>query len=588
MASTTPTHAPKGLLDLPPEILLLIFEYRCIAADELYQLSVLCRHLHWPAMHTFLSRKRVTDLQNIILRNIVWNPDQFIAGSAPLDALAGLNASTFMCGASVKTLHCYFQYPNSPYNMFQYPSNLNIALRRLATFVRKLKSLDVIRIYLLSEKRYLHRQADFPSDGHLAEWTESFLELAGLIVGRGCVEMTIQYDGIGSAMEFSFTNAAPNSRAHRIGHFIGRRLEKHQWLRPLVPKKLRFMTLPFAVSSKTALPVSSIRSLCIHSTVLLTPSFLPWTMRLLKESPNLTSISFAHLSFGADVWSRLLPDLAKVVSHKLIEFSILESCWKLSTDDLLFFLDRLPRLTKLVIDRAVQIWVCEEADEVVGVRTPIPALDCLETLQAPEDLILHLLKPPHRRFWEPATRRKPYTPLPSLRHVTVYPSSLLVDTTSYAPCAERWLSLQSTINQHRRTNGPITYTLDLQADFAATGKYTGIASYLEYRELYLQDSSSPPPSFSGVSEVVMYHFDNHYPNDKPQLFCQWLKVLFPDVRMVTFTGVLSTLPEQVLRMKEGTVVQLMKSLGEKCPGVDVLRVPESEYRKVDGRWIQVI
>ena len=449
-------------------------------------------------------------------------------------------------------------------------------------FVHKLKTLEVIRIYLLSEKHYLHRQADFPSENHLREWTTSFLELADLIVGRGCVEMTIQYDGIGSAMQFQFNSAtSTNSRRARLAKSLGRRMEKHRLLRPIVPKKLRFMTLPPALTS--ALPISSIRSLCIHSTVLLSPSVLPWTMRLLAESPNLTSISFAHLSFGAEVWTKLLPDLAKAVSHKLTEFSILESCWKLSTEDLLFFLDRLPRLTKLVIDRAVQIWVCEEADEVVGMRTPIPTLDYLESLQAPEDLIFHLLKPPHRRFWEPVSRKRPHMPLPSLRHVTVYPSSLLVDTETYAHCAEQWLALMSAINQHERRNGPVTYALDLQADFAETGKYTGIASYLEYREMFIQDSVSPPPCFQGILELVMYHFDNNYPNDKPQLFCQWLKVLFPDLRKVKFTGATSTLPEQVLKMKDGTIEQLMKYLDEK---VETLCAPTREFIRSNGWWIE--
>ncbi|CAA7258493.1 unnamed protein product [Cyclocybe aegerita] len=574
------------LVNLPAELLLGILEDPILSLDDLYHVSLVSRRLHTCALSIFLSRKGIPNPEkSITLDRVVWNP-HFPKSKHPRDALAGLNIATFLTGKRVDHLTCYFQYPNSGYNILQRPDMLYVGVERLSRFVQRLGSLGTVKVYLLSERHFLKRDKEMePSPIHQwHNWANAFSELLNLIVEKRSTDITIQYDGPNAALPAVYGSREKSTLFSKLKEMVVRKsaveraLTRPGWENTIPVNEPRFPRLsPKAASGR------NLTTLCVHSMTLINTSFLQWTLQLLEHSPQLTSLSFAHLTFNSyDRGEVILSLFADVLWNKSItDFTVLQSCWSLSTEALLKFINRLEHLVKLIIDRTFQVRIKYEPTGLLDGffakdAYPVPPLRHLQVLEAPDELVLHLLRGQGRTS-------NPH-PLPQLRHLLVYPSSLLVDPEAYRTSIESWRHLLQQVENPPRLH-PLSFALDMQADFPL--KYTGVEAYLESRIMSTEDVDEllAGSAFEKISEAIFYHLDASYAQENPTMFCQWLKLLFPDLREVRFTCTLTTLPEQVLEMSDRTIKALQRELRVKCPGVNRLMVERRVFSKdLNNEW----
>ncbi|KAF8151443.1 hypothetical protein B0H34DRAFT_727609 [Crassisporium funariophilum] len=579
----------KGILHLPAELLLEILENCDLHTNDLYQVSLTSRQLNHLALPIFLLRNGIADPEtSIVLRRVIWDRRASAVTSEPIDSLSGLKMATYLKGKAIKDLTCYFQYPNSTCNIRQSPNSLHLAVRRLSGFIQGLRSVGVMRLYLISDRRYLRRDHVLRDPAYMLRvWTASFEELLNLTVAKGCTSLTVQYESNSEGSDvYKFRTKSPlsNPFSRVLASVRGvNEVEKAvslsgTWWEFTTPDH-RNTQVPILPTCETQ--ICSIHKLHIHSTSLLSPPFLPWTLQLLCQSTHLTSLSLAHLTFTNDMWQALLPPIASAAGSKLTEFSILESCWSLSTSDLLRFICRLPFLIRLSIDRAFQVRI--ESDQGYFSRDlyPIPELKHLRVLEAPEEIVLHFLKERTSRFINPPNR---VIAMPQLRSLLVYPSTLLADVVSYENSINNWTHLFDRLNDLNRLY-KISFGLDVQADCYATN-YSGMSSYLNWRGLHTEQGEDVLPVFSKISEVVLHYFDIRDPDHDPDILCRWLHLLFPDLFQVKFTCILATLPVEVIVMPQPTISALTRVFSATCPNVKNLVVAQRKFEMVDDAWIE--
>ncbi|KAF8968494.1 hypothetical protein BDZ97DRAFT_1915957 [Flammula alnicola] len=148
--------------------------------------------------------------------------------------------------------------------------------------------------------------------------------------------------------------------------------------------------------SEEAHQSSNIRYLYLHSTQVLLPPHFPWTLSMIKISPNLTSVSFACISLNSSIWGALLPLIAEAVSHQLVELAFSGTCKGLTSRHIIQFLERLNCLEHLKLDQ-----LC---DAMISTRCPIgeknhkacpypkPHLPHLRVLTAPVKFSNHIIR----------------------------------------------------------------------------------------------------------------------------------------------------------------------------------------------------
>ncbi|KAJ7149690.1 hypothetical protein C8R46DRAFT_523049 [Mycena filopes] len=127
-----------------------------------------------------------------------------------------------------------------------------------------------------------------------------------------------------------------------------------------------------------------LRTLWIHSEILLVPPTLDWTLALLRNS-HITSLILGSGVAGPSIWHAVLPPLASATEH-LTSLVILDADF-IPTDDILDFVAHLPALVDLIISPITY-----------GGRLELTAspvrLPNLKTLRAPANFVLHFLRHP--------------------------------------------------------------------------------------------------------------------------------------------------------------------------------------------------
>ena len=577
---------------LPTELLLYILsKTSTLSLEDLYIVALVSRRFRALALPLFLAGHGISDPQSeISLYVIEWNPKSF---TKP-DALSGLNMSTHI--TCVNHFRCFFQEPitNSRRNTFQHAYNLPEAIQRTSRFVRRLQTIESCELYLVWDPYFLSREKTAPHVpvAQIQFWTHAFSTLMNLIMERGVKSLTVQYNAhIDLPFHFRRVNVAKKILSHLSKGVIGNP-GGLQWEleRPVHEEKLTSQDVAPATLSSIARSANCVTSLAIHSPTLLLPPFVNWTLSLLMEHSCLTSISFAYISFSRDIWATILPYIADAVSHRLTELAFFRNCPNLDISDLLYFISRFPKLRRLSIDRTFRSRLDPKLKIFPLHSIPsFPDFSELHTLQAPVELISlimdvlkHSAKGPHS------------TPLPKLQHLTVYPCSLLIHPPSYVPSTIIVSALLSRIKSQPRILIP-TYAMDAQmefTDFIPVVRYLEtITTHQEFQRTLLgslseaevvnftqnQKGSVPHVAFDHITHLLLHKFLVRHPDNTPSSLCQWLKLLFPDLKKLTFTCQLDTHTMQDASIEEKTVKWLIRELRQKCPGVDVLVVGKITY-----------
>ena len=647
-----------GLLDLPTELLLQILSFH--SPNELCSLAMVCRMLHDLSLPLFLISHGIVDpQQSAVVHILEWTPkiaDNISVNVHP-DALVGLSMDFSL--KSVKHLRCYFQDlsggPRRDLSIpFQRAAHLPFAIRRLEHFVRGLNNVRKVEISLVWDPYFVMQTAKgkdikrgaYAPINEIQDWISSFASLLDVVMEKGCMSLTVEYD---AAIKGPFKLKGMRRVMRKARVFISHNVHMLQrdanlggrHMAPTVQWELErqvqdaiyrssslvdFDVIEANLLSSIAHAKPTLHSLAIHSPVLLLPPFTNWTLSVLQRHTNLTSLSFAYISFTEDVWSFLLPLIAEAVCGRLTELEVLRNCPHLDAVDLLRFLTKLPLLKKLVIDRTFRLrfqairhpralFTHSSAHQGPSSlrlnHPPLPFFPELHTLQAPVELVSLLLD---ARSTKLGHRKS--IPLPQLKSLTVYPSSLLIHPPSYVESTLVVNALYRLVLESRIQNSspppPIEFSLDAEMDFTDFGP---VARYLrdlsrrhelqrtlldalkdsEVLQIALSQqagSGIPTVTFADVTHLVLHRSNLGTAGDgnadrNPRALCDYLSILFPALVRLEFVtvGRASAVRREEMGMETSgnaaedveLVREVMKGLRIGCPTVKELILGAKTY-----------
>ncbi|KDR71557.1 hypothetical protein GALMADRAFT_271088 [Galerina marginata CBS 339.88] len=589
-----------NLPDLPNELLIDILSV--LSPRDIFSASLLSRRFLHLALPLFLASHGIKDPEHeLSIYVLEWNPNHVKAANQP-DALSGLGISTTI--SKVNHFRCFFQDldPNGDRNSFQQALDLPHAVRRVSRFVQRLKYVGTAEIYLMWDPYFVTRERS-ASHVHISEirkWTNSFGYLLNLLVVRGCTSLTVQYDPT-IERPFHFRSANGVKRAFSyLSHNIFKRDNQASQLQwefqgPLPEDKLSNDGVDPPVLPSIGQVYNRINSLSIHSPALLLPPFTNWTLSLLRSHPHLTSISFAYISISKDIWSTVLPFIADAAGGKLTRLSFFRNCPNLEATDLLHFIGRFSNLRYLSVDRTFRPRLQEIDNHKSPLISPFTSngisllsFPHLHTLHAPAELISLLLD-----ARPTLARNSSHPPLPQLKDLTVYPSSRLIHPPSYITSSLAVNSLLNRVVSQPREH-EVDFSLDAQMEFTDFGPVTryieSINTRGEFRrsvwetlsqadiQQLTKDNNIPLIAFVRVTHLLLYRFNVRYADQTPAALCLWIKILFPNLRRLTFTCQQEAYPRQEVRMEEGTIEALIKELRAGCPDVRNLVVGNKLYQ----------
>jgi len=529
---------------LPNELLLYTLSFRR---------PLHCRpRFHALVLPIFLTGHGISDPENeLSLYVIEWNPNYIQTLHKP-DALSGLKISTHM--THVNYFRCFFQEPiNNGRNTFQQAHNLPEAVQRTSRFVRTLQTIESCELYLVWDPYFLSRENRSPyvPIGEIQSWTDALSTLMNLVVERGVKSLRVQYDAhIDIPFHFRKVRIAKKILSRLSKGAIGNSGGLLQWEleRPVHEEESTARDVAPPALSSSARSANCVTSLAIHSSTLLLPPFINWTLSLLMEHSCLTSISFAYISFSKEIWATVLPYIADAVCHRVTELAFFRNCPHLHISDLLHFISRFPKLRRLSIDRTFRSRIDVRAIFPLRSIPSFPDLSKLHTLQAPAELVSLLMG-----ARKDQARGQHSIPLPKLQHLTVYPCSLLILPQSYLPSSVIISTLLSRIKSQSRSVLTLTYAMDAQmefTDFIPVARYLSTITTQEEFRGRLRESLSeaevarltekqkdsvPHITFDHITHLLLYRFTIRYPDHTPSSLCLWLKLLFPDLKRLTFT-----------------------------------------------------
>ncbi|KAF8183687.1 hypothetical protein BJ912DRAFT_1043945 [Pholiota molesta] len=585
------SDARVSLLDLPTELILQILAVENgLSSTDIYHVAFVSRRFLSVALRLFLINEGIQDPEEetslYVLRWSSRNP----ASDGQPDALSALNNLPRI--SKIKHFRCFFQDPNAKgfRNVSQPAFRLSDAVARVSRFVEKLESIGVAEIYLVWDPYFISRDLNTTHVpfSEVKKWAEAFSSMLNAILERGCTSLTIQYDPSISPA-FHFRSAGPVERV--FTSLIPR--EEQFLLRWEFDQPIREAKSPSievnraALLSSSAQAKQSITSLSIHSPVLLLPPFVNWTLSLLRAHHNLTSLSFAYISFAKEIWSVVLPSIADAVSTQLTELKFLRNCPHLDSVDLLQFIAHLPNLTYLSVDRTFRLRFQNFKHESKSVFSTssatslsrhLPRLLRLSTLKAPVELVSILLGS-HPLSGEYNAHAPP--PLPSLKDLTVYPSSLLIHPPSYVKST---LDVNELLKKFK-SRSPYAqnlhhFALDAQmefTDFRPVFRYLhNINTHGEFQRTLRESLSDQDVKkltesgsalhicFDHITHLILYKFNPQHSEETPRSLCLWLHTLFPRVEQLTFTCRQDAQPIQDVHMDDDTIQCLIEALKEIC------------------------
>ena len=588
-ASKHPNDSSATLEALPNELLLYIFS--TLPSEDLYIVALVSRRFHALVLPIFLAGHGISDPENeLCLYVIEWNPNYIQTLHKP-DALSGLKISTHI--TRVNNFRCFFQEPiNNGRNTFQQAHNLPEAVQRTSRFVRTLETIESCELYLVWDPYFLSRESAHVPIAEIQSWMDALSTLMNLIVERGVKSLRVQYDAhIDIPFHFRKVPIAKKILSRLSKGAVGNSGGLLQWEleKPVHEEESKARDMAPPALSSSARSANCVTSLAIHSSALLLPPFINWTLSLLMEHSCLTSISFAYISFSKEIWATILPYIADAICHRVTELAFFRHCPHLHISDLLHFISRFPKLRRLSIDRTFRSRIDVRAIFPLRSIPSFPDLSELHTLQAPAELVSLLMdaRKDHARGGHSI-------PLPKLQHLTVYPCNLLAFPQSYLSSSVIISKLLSRIKSQPRVP-TLTYAMDAQmefTDFIPVARYLStITTQEEFQDRLRksldeaevvrltenQKDSVPHIAFDHITHLLLYRFTIQYPDHTPSSLCLWLKLLFPDLKRLTFTCQHDAHIIRDVRIEEATVQWLIRELREQCPGVDVLVVGEKTY-----------
>ncbi|KAJ7460248.1 hypothetical protein FB451DRAFT_1563333 [Mycena latifolia] len=278
---------PIGLVDLPTELLLKIFEYP-IPTDTLYSLAFLCRRLHFIALPLYFSRHGVDSIPNSVV--IDMRTDR-------RDVLTALQTALFI--PETPNITCFFPHSSCTSIFLLLPH-----LRRLERFISRLPFVNDVTLR-------------FDTQGSMCLYVgddQALKDLGGLlncIVKKRCNSLTIP-----SVCQFTWASEPAHIERRTASHFE--------------------MAIPSGVSRS-----SHLTSLNIPSANLILPPALHWTLGAIRNCRAM-SLTLCRTVAEPEIWSIILPLIASAAPN-LTKVALLKAEF-IPDLDILDFIAQLPLL----------------------------------------------------------------------------------------------------------------------------------------------------------------------------------------------------------------------------------------------------
>jgi len=356
-----------SLLDLPNELLLLIFGY--LGEDELFALSMLSRRLHHAALPIYMVCCGLSK-SSLFPEKLVLFIDQALA---PEQKRGILLLQTSFDITSVKHITFEFHFPRNTF--FKEIRNLHRLMEKLTSVEEVI--LDFNNVFSLS-----CTDRD-PNDEVLGDWDNWSRQLHALLDTVASKSSNLTVRQLGPFPPTSTIMPAHNSSHHRnmtiisrpvtfLQKIVGTVVEKPLLSRPVQGESAH---CPDIRDGQNRLPSApALNTLTIASPMLFHPSFLLWTTETLNNSP-IHTLSFDFVKLTTNGWSDILP----LITLRVLSVLSIDLC-DIAFTDLSAFLSRHPSLTTLNIGaRTVDL----DRYSQPSLPKQLPQLPQLTTVSAP-------------------------------------------------------------------------------------------------------------------------------------------------------------------------------------------------------------
>ncbi|KAJ7460294.1 hypothetical protein FB451DRAFT_1371752 [Mycena latifolia] len=357
-----------GILDLPTEILVGIFENPAFPTDTLDSLARVCRRLHFIALPLYFSRHAMDSTPNSVVITM---------DTEGRDLLSVLQSALFI--PQTENITCVFPHPSCTSILPLLPH-----LRRVEAFISRLLFVKHVTLALDTPGSVCLSVGD---DQELRAWTSNLEALLNCIIKKQCNSLAVRHGG-------QFTRAyelcPPIPPRRRISRFLGP-VEKLLATQGQARDPYGFRRVPKQGQSRVGMAMpedvscaAQLTSLDLESAILLLPPGLDWTLAALR-SGRIASLTLHHYLVEPIIWSTVLPLIASAAPN-LTTLVLLEA-EGMSDIDVLVFLSQLPLIKHLTISTS-RTTIIEPHGH------PVVELLHLQTLRASRSFIDYFLLMP--------------------------------------------------------------------------------------------------------------------------------------------------------------------------------------------------
>ncbi|KAJ7628167.1 hypothetical protein DFH06DRAFT_1442027 [Mycena polygramma] len=360
-----------SILDLPTEILFVIFADEALSPQDLFSLARLCRRFHFIALTLYFSHDGLDPSTRSI---------QITMRSDHRDLLAALQMALF--DTSLDHIDFLFPHPSSTsvFPLLQHLQRVEGFLSRHSSV--KSVSLELDHVYC--------SKFSVGSDKALRAWARAFGDLLNCILKTECTILTVTNGCyFADAYELSVT-LSPTHTASWLGRLPYRPRRAISAQRPPEFQRVSEQGVEYV---EIALPRDCSRSsrltcLHIHSTTLLLPPGLSWTLEVLRSCP-ISRLTFSEVTVDLNVWTTILPLIASA-APSLTSVGFLDILI-MPEHEILAFIPKLPNLVELDISTLHAPKGVGDGFYIAIRRPQLPYLPRLRHLRTTPTTMCHLL-----------------------------------------------------------------------------------------------------------------------------------------------------------------------------------------------------
>ncbi|KAJ6530874.1 hypothetical protein DFH09DRAFT_1184033 [Mycena vulgaris] len=501
---------------------------------ELYDLSMTSPRMHKLALSVLLARRNIA---NPLDSAVIHLGDQS-------NTVQVLRIALFV--PSIKQLSIWFSPGVTQWDLPPFPPLTVEQLEKTATdlfremvqlrrLLQKLKSVDEITLILPGSLEWNLRDVNLErgSTSDVFSWSPVLFCLQE-ILAKQCISFGVE------ASPFWMHALLPRPD-NASGHHLLRKLLKRR--RAMDMSALaRWDGSKYRPHKSPVIHAGNhITTFSITTTLLFFPGCAGWTFSVLKRSPIVT-LHISGLNISRSDWDQVASKLAGAVPN-LVELDFDDR--QISSDCLMWMLNRLSRLTTLTIGRYMSVYLTHPRIFPPFSAWYLPEFRCLTKLSAHTSYVSLFLM-----------RRNP---LPALTDLTLPPIDIhQIATTHHKPF---YIHIPGIIRRLRDINhclSPLPVTISLNYTFPMLSQHIDASLALD------------PGALDSLREITHLVLEGFNSFTDAQCFSRWLR-LFPSLRSVSWQDLDNE------RAARANISHLAREISRACPAVEVITAQGVRY-----------